>query len=235
MAAAVIKKLVSASLRRPFGEITFYAAGRRWTHADSRSLRSSKPRPPKTPKAQLWPLESSMRTGHGAYCREFLSLWEGKDEASVPPKERDQEPSRLGLPKATPCRMIAVEPGQIRRASGRRRGSAWRNAESLGKDPESLGEHERRISKPGWGELNWQKLTHADGYVGWRDAHVATYRLVPKNGDLNLEGKTHFLLKSGSSSSISVLNPWLQRMTHSCGPGIRKRIWRETELSRTSF
>ena len=54
---------------------------------------------------------------------------------------------------------------------------------------------------------------------------LATYQLVPKNGHLNLEGKTHFFWKSGSSFAYALsLNPWLKQMTHSCGPGNTQRI-----------
>ena len=45
------------------------------------------------------------------------------------------------------------------------------------------------------------------------------------NGNLNLEGKTHFFWKSGSSFEYALsLNPWLKQMTHSCGPGNTQRI-----------
>ena len=237
------QKIGVSVLRRPFGEITFLRGladdGRT---LDSCSLRSSKPRPPKTPKAQLWPLESSDADW---FTRESvgnsLSLWERvRVRASVP--DRDSAPSPQPSPKGRgSLKRLAlwvakgdalpndwrVEPGQIVWASG---AQTWKRLAQRGVwvngCAESLGEHESpNIETLVGGELNWQKLTHADGYADGAMPNVATYRLVPKNGDLNLEGKTHFFWKSGSSFEYALsLNPWLKWMTHSCGPGNTQRI-----------
>jgi len=120
-----------------------------------------------------------------------------------------------------------VEPNQIVWASGMQ---TWRRLAQRGVwvngCAESLGEHESpNIQTLVGGESNWQKLTHADGYLDGAMPAFPTYRLVPKNGNLNLEGRTHFFWKSGSSFEYALsLNPWLKQMTHSCGPGNTQRI-----------
>src|SRR5713226_6532356 len=80
------QKIGVSVLRRPFGEITFLRGvtddGRT---LDSCSLQSSKPRPPKIQKAQLWPLKSSDADW---FTREAISV--GNSErvrASVPDQD----------------------------------------------------------------------------------------------------------------------------------------------------
>jgi len=208
------QKIGVSVLRRSFGEITFLRGvtddGRT---LDDRSLQSSKPRPSKIPKEQLWPLRSSdadwftRKRILAGPAKLTSALWIAKADA---------------LPNDWP-----VGPQQIVWASGvqtwkrlRQRG-VWVNgcAESLGEDePASI---ETLVGE----ELDWQKLTHADGYADGAMATVATYRLAPKNGHLNLEGKTHFFWKSGSSFEHALsVNPWIKKMTHSCGPGNTQRI-----------
>src|SRR6266480_2159799 len=85
-----------------------------------------------------------------------------------------------------------VEPNQIVWASG---AQTWKRLAQRGVwvngCAESLGEHESpNIETLVGGELNWQKLTHADGYADGAMPAVATYCLVPKNDHLSLEGKT---------------------------------------------
>jgi hydroxymethylbilane synthase len=207
------QKIGVSVLRRPFGEITFL----RGTTDDGRtlnscSLRSSKPRPPKIAKEQLWPLKSSdadwfTREPIPVKSGQPTALWVAKGEA-LPNDWR-------------------VDPGQIVWASG---AQTWKRLAKRGVwvngCAESLGEHESpNIETLVGGELGWQKLTHADGYADGAMPTFATYRLVPKNSDLNLEGKTHFFWKSGSSFEYALsLNPWLKQMTHCCGPGNTQRI-----------
>ena len=65
---------------------------------------------------------------------------------------------------------------------------------------ESLGEHEpQNIETLAGSSLKWLKLTHTSGYEGGGMQRLATYRLVPKNGKVNLKGKTYFFWQSGSS------------------------------------
>jgi len=239
------QKIGVSVLRRPCGEITFLRGvtddGRT---LDSCSLQSSKPRPPKVPKEQLWPLKSSDAdwfTRERISVGNSLSPWERvRVRASVPdqdstpspqpsPKGRGgQEPLALWVAKAEALpNDWTVEPGQIVWASGVQ---TWKRLAQRGVwvngCAESLGEHESpHIETLVGGELSWQKLTHADGCADGAMPTVATYRLVPKNGHLNLEGRTHFFWKSGSSFEYALsLNPWLKQMTHFCGPGNTQRI-----------
>jgi hydroxymethylbilane synthase len=237
------QKIGVSVLRRPFGEITFLRGltddGRT---LDSCSLRSSKPRPPKTPTDQLWPLKSSATdwfTRERISVGDSLSLWERvRVRASVPRSAPSPQPSPSGRGSQEPLALwIAkgdalpndwqVAAGQIVWASG---AQTWQRLAQRGVwvngCAESLGEQESpNIETLVGGELNWQKLTHADGYTDDAMPAVATYRLVPKNGDLKLEGKTHFFWKSGSSFEYALsLNPWLKQMMHSCGPGNTRRI-----------
>ncbi len=218
------QKIGVSVLRRPFGEITFLRGttdgGRT---LDSCSLQSSRPRPPKIQKAQLWPLKSSDADW---FTREAISV--GNSErvrASVPGQDLTVA---LWVAKADALpNDWQIEPGQIVWASG---AQTWQRLAQRGVwvngCAESLGEHESpNIETLVGGELNWQKLTHTDGYANGAMAALPTYRLVPKNGQLNLEGKTHFFWKSGSSFEYALsLNPWLRQMTHSCGPGNTQRI-----------
>src|SRR5439155_4149281 len=119
-----------------------------------------------------------------------------------------------------------IEPNQIVCASGvqtwkrlARRG-VWVNGCA-----ESLGEHESpRIETLVGSELEWLKLTHAQGYQGEMPT-LATYRLVPRNGVPDLKGRKHFFWKSSSSFEYALSqNPWLKQMKHYCGPGNTQRI-----------
>jgi hydroxymethylbilane synthase len=91
---------------------------------------------------------------------------------------------------------------------------------------ESLGEQEpQNIDTLAGRNLKWLKLTHAVGYDEGAMPVLQTYQLVPKDGHLNLVGKTHFFWKSGSSFERALsLNPWMKSMTHFCGPGNTQRI-----------
>jgi hydroxymethylbilane synthase len=208
------QKIGVSVLRRPFGEVTFLRgvtdAGRT---LDSCSLQSSKPRPPKIPWEQLWPLKSSDADW---FTRERIPAKPGKPTSALWVAKGDALPNDW-----------QIEPGQIVWASG---AQTWQRLAQRGVwvngCAESLGEHEpTNIETLGGGELNWQKLTHANGYTDGAMPAVATYRLVPKSGGLNLEGKTHFFWKSGSSFEYALsLNPWLKQMTHFCGPGNTQRI-----------
>jgi hydroxymethylbilane synthase len=208
------QKIGVSVLRRPFGEVTFLRGttddGRT---LDSCSLQSSKPRPPKIPKEQLWPLKSSDADW---FTRERILAEPAKPTSALWVAKADALPNDW-----------QVAAGQVVWASG---AQTWQRLAQRGVwvngCAESLGEHESpNIETLVGGELNWQKLTHADGYADGAMPTVATYRLVPKNRDLNLEGKTHFFWKSGSSFEYALsLNPWLKQMTHSCGPGNTQRI-----------
>jgi hydroxymethylbilane synthase len=90
---------------------------------------------------------------------------------------------------------------------------------------ESLGEHEpQRIETIAGSDLKWQKLTHSESDTESSMPVVATYRLIPKDGNPDLTGKNYFFWKSGSSFKYALSrNPWLREMTHFCGPGNTQR------------
>jgi hypothetical protein len=64
-----------------------------------------------------------------------------------------------------------------------------------------------------------------DGYHEGTLPTLATYRLVPTDSPVDLEGKSYFFWKSGSSFEHALsLNPWIKSMTHFSGPGNTVRI-----------
>lgn len=90
---------------------------------------------------------------------------------------------------------------------------------------ESLGEQEHpRIETLAGAELKWLKLTHADSFAENGASSLATYRLVVKNDNPHLKGKTYFFWTSGSGFERAIaLNPWVKAKTHFCGPGNTQR------------
>jgi hydroxymethylbilane synthase len=208
------QKIGVSILRRPFGEITFL---RGLTDdgqvLDSSSLCSSRRRPPKIPREELWPLASSD------------SDWFDRETISVKPADGDPA---LWIAKADALPddwCPAAE--QIVWASGLQ---TWRRLARRGVwvngSAESLGEQERQnIDALSGRDLKWLKLTHTAGYDESSMTALQTYRLVPKSVPTNLQGKTYFFWKSGSSFEYALsLNPWIKSMAHFCGPGNTQRV-----------
>jgi hydroxymethylbilane synthase len=208
------QKIGASVLRRPFGEVTFLRGLTDGGQVlDKYSLSASKSRPPKIGRNKMWPLSSSDTDW---FAREgipvepvdaSIALWIAKADA---------------LPDDwLPC------PGQIVWASGVK---TWRSLAQRGVwingSAESLGEQEpQNIETLVGSPLTWLKLTHESGYNEGTALTLATYRLVPKNGPVDLKGKTYFFWKSGSSFEHALsLNPWIKSMTHFCGPGNTQRI-----------
>jgi hydroxymethylbilane synthase len=208
------QKIGATVLRRSFGEITFL---RGLTDdgkvLDTCSLSPSRPRPPKIARDRLWPLTSSDAD------------WFAREAIPVKPAA---EPSALWIAKADALPDDwRLRPGQIVWVSG---GKTWKRLAQRGiwvsGSAESLGEQERpKIETLVGRDLAWLKLTHAAGYDEGSLSTVATYRLVPGNGHMDLKGKTYFYWQSGSSFEHALsLNPWIKSMTHFCGPGNTQRI-----------
>jgi len=208
------QKIGASVLRRPFGEITFLRGLTNDRQVlDSCSLRSAKPRPPKIARDMMWPLDSSDAD------------WFTREAIPVRPAA---EPLPLWIAKADALpddwRLC---PGQIIWASGVK---TWKRLAQRGVwvsgSAESLGEQEpANIETLVGRDLTWLKLTHAAGYDEGSRSIVATYRLVPGSGQVDLKGKTYFFWKSGSSFEYALsLNPWIKSMTHFCGPGNTRRI-----------
>jgi hydroxymethylbilane synthase len=208
------QKIGASVLRRPYGEVAFL---RGLTDdgqvLDTCALRSSRPRPPKIDRDQMWPLNSSDTD------------WFTRNAIPVKPAD---EAAALWIAKADALPDDwQAQPGQMFWASGAR---SWKRLAQRGVwvsgSAESLGEQEPpNIETLVGSPLTWLKLTHESGFNEGTTPTLATYRLAPNNGHVDLEGKTYFFWKSGSSFEHALsLNPWIESMTHFCGPGNTRRI-----------
>ena len=208
------QKIGASVLLRPFGEITFLRGlTDNGQVLDSCSLNAARPRPPRIPREQLWPLNSSE------------SDWFDRQLIPVKPA-RQSEALWIAKADALPDDWYP-ETDQIVWASGVQ---TWKRLARRGVwvhgSAESLGEHEpQQIETLAGRELSWLKLTHAAGYDDGMVPTLATYRLKPKDGRVDLAGRKYFFWKSGSSFEHALsLNPWIKSMTHFCGPGNTQRI-----------
>jgi hydroxymethylbilane synthase len=239
------QKIGVSVIRRPFGEVTFL---RGLTDdgvvLDSRSIQLSRGAVNKIPREQLWPLDASEARlfDMERIALDPRSLWERvrvraevSSQSSAPsplpsPTERGSEdfPSLwIAKADALPENWIMGD-RQIIWTSGLQ---TWKRLAKRGVwingSAESLGEHEATLIETIAGyEIQWLKLTHDRGYEGDIPT-LATYRLVPRDGGLDLAGRKHFFWKSGSSFEYALSqNPWLKEMNHYCGPGNTQRILR---------
>jgi hydroxymethylbilane synthase len=203
------QKIGVSVLRRPFGEITFLRGVTDDGQVlDGCSLQTAKPRPPKIPRAQLWPLNSfevdwfQRETIPAKVPESQAALWIAKADAL--PNDWIVDQSQI------------VWVGGIETWKRLARRGIWVNGSA-----ESLGEQEEpNIETLTGSELNWLKLTHEQGYTESSRPILGTYRLVPKDDRADLEGKKYFFWKSGSSFEHALSqNVWLKEMTHFCGPG----------------
>ena len=213
------QKIGAAVLLRPFGEVTFLRGLTDDGQAlESRTLCSSRPRPPKISRERLWPLNSSesdcfSREAIPVNAAETPALWIAKADA---------------LPDDW-----CPAAGQIVWASGVQ---TWKRLARRGVwvhgSAESLGEHELpRIDTLAGTDLSWLKLTHAAGYDDGTASTLATYRLEPKDGLPDLAGRQYFFWKSGSMFEHALsLSPWIKEMTHFCGPGNTQRILEKNKV-----
>ncbi len=208
------QKIGASVLRRSFGEITFLRGltDQRQTLTGS-SLSSSRPRPPKIPREQLWPLDPSD------------SDWFSRERIPAKPVG---DASALWIAKADalPDDWFPVA-GQIVWASGLQ---TWKRLAQRGVwvhgTAESLGEQEPpNIATLAGKDLKWLKLTHAAGFAEGTMETLATYRLTPKDVSPDFQGKKYLFWKSGSSFEHALsLSPEIKSMTHFCGPGNTQRI-----------
>ena len=248
------QKIGVSVVRRDFGEVTFL---RGLTDdgvvLNSRSLTTSHAKPARVPREQLWPLNS--KEGRlfdiERVAIDPLSLWErARVRAEVPstssapspqpsPKGRGSEsvPSLwIAKADALPANWTTGD-RQVIWTSGLR---TWKRLAQRGVwvngSADSLGEHEpTRIETIAGSEIQWLKLTHDRGHQGDMPTR-ATYRLVPRNGELDLAGRKHFFWKSGSSFEYALSqNPWLKEMNHYCGPGNTQRILRKHGIKPVVF
>ena len=207
------QKIGTSVLTRPYGEITFLRGvtddGR---VLDGCVLKSSRPRPAKIAEQLMWPLESS---GDDWFTRERIdvklgggtALWISKADALPDDSAIDAE--------------TLVWASGIKTWKKLARRGGWVNGCA-----ESLGEHESpHVEALAGGPVSWLKLTHESGYTDGEMPTLATYRLVPKTGAVDLSGKKYFFWKSGSMFEYALSqNRWLKEMTHFCGPGNTQKI-----------
>jgi len=208
------QKIGVSVLSRDYGEITFL----RGVTDDGRvldrvGLKASKSRPPRISRDDLWPLQAS---DAGWFTREHLNatlpdsgraLWIAKADA-LPDDWHIQDDQLVWTSGVQTWKKLAAR-------------GVWVNGCA-----ESLGEHESpRIATLAGAAVAWLKLTHESGYTDGEMANLATYRLVPKRDAVDLTGKKYFFWASGSAFEYALSqNPWLQEMTHFCGPGNTQKI-----------
>lgn len=205
------QKIGASVLRRSYGEITFVRGlTDDGTVLDDLSLASAEPRPPKTSREKMWPLKSSDADW---FKRETIP-------ATIP-----NTPLWLSKAGALPSE-VSISSAQLVWASGLK---TWERLAERGiwvnGCAESLGEQETaNIETIAGGNVDWVKLTHADAPAENGMRAVPTYRLIGKDNNPNLDGKTYFFWSSGSSFERALaLNPWIKPMTHFCGPGNTQR------------
>ncbi|MDX6406696.1 MAG: hydroxymethylbilane synthase [Blastocatellia bacterium] len=206
------QKIGASVLRRPYGEIIFVRGlTDNGQVLDVCSLNASRQRPPRIEREKLWPLSASD------------SDWFSRERI---PANQPDEASALWIVKGDAYHW-SPSMGQIVWTSGTQ---TWKKLARRGNwvsgCAESLGEQEPpNLETLAGRKLTWLKLTHADGYHDGTLPTLATYRLVPTDSPVDLNGKSYFFWKSGSSFEHALsLNPWIKSMTHFCGPGNTQRI-----------
>ena len=207
------QKIGVSVLSRSFGEITSL----RGLTDDGKTLNGwalqpSVPRPPKVSKEKMWPLESSDADW---FTREHIPIEPVDDATALWLAKADALPNDWQVRAEQIVWVSGIQTWNRLAQRG-----VWVNgtAESLGED------ESQKIETIAGSDLKWQKLSHSESDTDSSMPIVATYRLIPKNGNPNLEGKKYFFWKSGSSFNYALSrNPWLRHQTHFCGPGNTQR------------
>ncbi len=201
------QKIGASVLRRPYGEITFLRGlTDDGTVLNDCRLLSSHARPPKISRDLMWPFKPS---DSDWFTREAIP-------ATIPPA-----PLWIAKADALPA-TASIGDSQIVWTSGLK---TWERLASRGiwvnGSAEGLGEQEDpNIETLVGGDVNWLKLTHADAAAENGMRALATYKLIAKEESTRLEERQYFFWTSGSSFARALaLNPWLNSMTHFCGPG----------------
>jgi hydroxymethylbilane synthase len=208
------QKIGASVLLRPFGEVTFLrGVTDNGVVLDHTSLRSSKTRPAKISREQMWPLTSAESDW---FSREQIPSKPVDKSAALWIAKADALPDDCG-----PSTKQIVWTSGLRTWKRLARQGVWVHGSA-----ESLGEQEPpKIETLTGRNLNWIKLTHAEGYDEGPLPLLPTYQLVPKAERPDLQGRKYFFWKSGSSFEYALtLNPWLKSMIHFCGPGNTQRI-----------
>ncbi len=208
------QKIGASVLRRPFGEITFlHGVTDDRQVLVSHVLKSSKPRPPRASRNEIWPVKTSDADW---FDREKIEVPQPAQEHGLWIAKADALPGDWHVSAETIVWASGVQTWKRLAHRG-----VWVNGCA-----DSLGEQESPLIETLTGsDPDWLKLTHESGYTDGGMPSVGTYRLTPKSESLDLSGKKYFFWKSGSAFELALSqNPWLKEMTHFCGPGNTQRI-----------
>jgi len=206
------QKIGVSVVRREFGEVTFLRGlTDEGVVLNSRSIETPAATD-KVAREQLWPLDASEAR---LFTSERIKVDQPSGAVSLWIAKADALPEDWTMGD----RQIIWTSGLQTWKRLAQRG-VWVNGSA-----ESLGENEpTHIETIAGSEIQSLKLTHDRGYEGDIPT-LATYRLVPRDGGLDLAGRKHFFWKSGSSFAYALSqNPWLKEMSHYCGPGNTQRI-----------
>lgn len=206
------QKIGVSVLRRSYGEITFLRGlTDDGTVLNDCRLSPARPRPPKVTRDLMWPLKASD------------SVWFKREPI---PATMPNAPLWIAKADALPVD-ASIADSQIVWTSGLK---TWERLASRGiwvnGSAEGLGEQENpNIETLIGGDVKWLKLTHADAPAGNGMQMLPTYKLFATEESPSLEGRQYFFWTSGSSFARALsLNPWLNSMTHFCGPGNTHKV-----------
>src|SRR5258706_3897391 len=175
------QKIGASVLRRSFGEITFLKGLTDDGQVLGLSgLNASQSRPPKVSSEQLWPLSTAESDW---FSRELIPIETVDGQPALWIAKADALPDDW-FPGAE--QIVWTSGVQTWKRLARRGVWVYGSAESLGE------QEPPKIDTLVGRELRWLKLTHADGYNESSPATLATYRLVPKDGQMDLKSKTYF-------------------------------------------
>lgn len=207
------QKIGVSVLRRDFGDVTFLrGVTDEGIVLDSQSLPNVEAELPSIRKEEAWPRDA---TEARLFRSERLMAAKPPIEVALFIAKTDALPADWTID----ARQIVWTSGLKTWKRLAQRG-VWVNGST-----EGLGEAEpARIETIVGSEVKWVKLTHDRGYKGMIPV-LPTYKLAVADGGPNLTGRKHFFWKSGSAFEYALFrNPWLQEMTHYCGPGNTQQI-----------
>ena len=210
------QKIGVSVLRRDFGEVTCL----RGLTDDGVALNSRSVKSPanvareRVRREELWPLDAREAR---LFNPEPVEVNQPHDTWALWIAKGDALPQDWQLGR---CQLVWTSGLQTWKRLARR--GVWVNGSA-----EGLGEQEpTRIETLYGSEIQWLKLTHSKGFEGGMPT-LSTYRLVPRDGRIDLSGRKYFFWKSGSAFELALANnPWLKTAKHYCGPGNTQKILR---------
>jgi hydroxymethylbilane synthase len=196
-------------LRRTYGEMTFVrgldTAGNALLEC---SLQPSRPRPPKLPRAALWPLQASETDW---FTRAPLTVQQPDSATPLWVAKADALPPEWRIPATQLVWSSGLQTWRKLAARG-----VWVNGSA-----EGLGESEApNITTLHGAPVEWLKLTHDGSETESGMKTLPTYHLQARDVTPTLQGREYFFWTSGSSFRQALQPyPWLRERTHFCGPG----------------